>query len=131
MYRDTQKGKGLLHLERYVDLQNELNSDRTAELMQHFNVKYDTLKKEQTIVLQKNRIIYISVVLVLFAALTAAGAFLAVLKNKAAKAMAIEQYVPFDDSSTDFRSTLISDTVYSTHPDVGPMISILSPTLRE
>ena len=88
MYRDTQKGKGLLHLERYVDLQNELNSDRTAELMQHFNVKYDTLKKEQTIVLQKNRIIYISVVLVLFAALTAAGAFMAVLKNKAAKAMA-------------------------------------------
>ena len=46
------------------------------------------MKKEQTIVLQKNRIIYISVVLVLFAALTAAGAFLAVLKNKAAKAMA-------------------------------------------
>jgi len=93
----------------YVDLQNELNSDRTAELMQHFNVKYDTLKKEQTIT----------------------GAFLAVLKNKAAKAMAIEQYVPFDASSTDFRSTLISGTVYSTHPDVGPMISILSPTLRE
>ena len=109
MYRDTQKDKGLLHLERYVDLQNELNSDRTAELMQHFNVKYDTLKKEQTIT----------------------GAFLAVLKNKAAKAMAIEQYVPFDASSTDFRSTLISGTVYSTHPDVGPMISILSPTLRE
>jgi DNA-binding CsgD family transcriptional regulator len=88
MYRDTQKGKGLLHLERYVDLQNELNSDKTLELMQDFNVSYDTLKKEQTIALQKNRLIYLSIVLLLFIALAASGAFLAVLKNKAAKAMA-------------------------------------------
>lgn len=87
MYRENDKDKGLLHLERYVDLQNQLTSDKTLELMQDFNVRYDTLKKEQTIALQKNRLIYLSIVLLLFIALAASGAFLAVFKNKAAKAM--------------------------------------------
>lgn len=88
MYRGNHKDKALLHLERYIDLQSQLNSDKTLELMQDFNVKYDTLKKEQTIAIQKGRIRYISVVLVLFMALAIAGIFLAVLKNKAAGAMA-------------------------------------------
>jgi DNA-binding CsgD family transcriptional regulator len=87
MYRENNKDKGLLHLERYVDLQNQLTGDKTLELMQDFNVRYDTLKKEQTIALQKNRLIYLSIVLLLFIALAASGAFLAVFKNKAAKAM--------------------------------------------
>lgn len=79
--------KALLHLERYVDLQGTLNSEETAELMQSFNVKYETLEKEQTIALQKNRIIYISIALALFIAFAAVSAVLAVMKNKAARAL--------------------------------------------
>lgn len=67
--------KALLHLERYVDLQGSLNSEETAELMQSFNVKYETLEKEQTIALA------------LFIALAAVSAVLAVMKNKAARAL--------------------------------------------
>ena len=87
MYRDNQHEMGLIHLERYMELQSRLNSDKATELMKSFDVKYETLKKEQTIALQRNRIIYISIVLVLFIALAAASVFLAFLKNKAAKAM--------------------------------------------
>ena len=87
LYREDHKGKGLMHLERYVDLQSQLNDEKTLELMQSFNARYETLKKEQTIAIQHDRLIYLSIVLVLFMALAAAGAFLAVLKNKAAKAM--------------------------------------------
>ena len=65
--------KDLLHLERYVDLQGSLNSEETAELMQSFNVKYETLEKEQTIALA------------LFIALAAVSAVLAVMKNKASR----------------------------------------------
>lgn len=67
--------KALLHLERYVDLQGSLNSEETAELMQSFNVKYETLEKEQTIALA------------LFIALATVSAVLAVMKNKAARAL--------------------------------------------
>lgn len=87
MYRDYHHEMGLMHLERYMDLQNQLNSGKATELMQSFNVKYETLKKEQTIALQRNRIIYISIVLILFIALAAASVFIALLKNKAAKAL--------------------------------------------
>lgn len=79
--------KGLMHLERYVELQTQLNSEKTSELMQSFNIKYETLKKEQMITIQRNRLLYLSVLLVFFIALAASGVFLAILKNKAAKAM--------------------------------------------
>ena len=49
------------------------NSEETAELMQSFNVKYETLEKEQTIALA------------LFIALATVSAVLAVMKNKAAR----------------------------------------------
>lgn len=87
LHKTVAPEKALLHLERYVDLQGTLNSEETAELMQSFNVKYETLEKEQTIALQKNRIIYISIALALFIALAAVSAVLAVMKNKAARAL--------------------------------------------
>ena len=79
--------KGLMHLERYVELQTQLNSEKTSELMQSFNIKYETLKKEQMITIQRNRLLYLSVLLFFCIALAASGVFLAILKNKAVKAM--------------------------------------------
>lgn len=87
MHRNSRHELGLLHLERYMDLQNQLNSEKTAELMQSFDVKYETLKKEQTIALQRSRIAYLFFILVLLIAITSASVLLALLKNKAAKAM--------------------------------------------
>lgn len=87
LYRSGSPDKALSHMERYVELQSILNSEEAAEMMQSFNVKYETLKKEQTIALQKNRIIYISIALVLFIALAAVSAALAVMKNRTARAL--------------------------------------------
>lgn len=87
LYREKDSQEALIHLERHVDLQSELNNDKTSELMRSFDVKYETLKKEQTIALQKSRLFYIGLALVLFVLLAVAGMVLAFMKNKVARAM--------------------------------------------
>ncbi len=47
------------------------------------------------------------------------------------QSIGMEQKVPLDASWTGLRSTRISGTVYSTTPDVGPMMRIVSPTFRD
>ena len=55
--------------------------------MQHFNVKYDTLKKENTILVQQQRIRYASIILVILIVLSAVSIVLAIVKYKAARVM--------------------------------------------
>lgn len=87
LYKNEDPVKALEHIEKYVDLQSQLNNDQALKLMQSFNVKYESLKKEQTILLQRKRLVYISVALILLLALAAVSLSLAIMKNKAAKAM--------------------------------------------
>lgn len=87
LYKDDSPKVALSHLERYIELQNILNSNDSAEMMQSFNVKYETLKKEQIIELQKHRFIYLSIALFLLVALAIVSVTLAIMRNKAARAL--------------------------------------------
>ena len=53
LYRDIDSRKALYHLEEHIKLQQMINDEKAAELLQSFTVKYDTLKKEQTILRQE------------------------------------------------------------------------------
>ena len=77
----------MAHLERYVELQAELNNDKATEQMQAFNVKYETLKKEQTIAMQKQRLLWAGVLVAMLVVLLALASVTIVLKVKAAKAV--------------------------------------------
>lgn len=87
LLRCDNQERAIVHLERYVELQASLNRDKTAELMQAFNVKYETLKKDQVNELLKTRLLWAGIVILLLIALTVAAAVLVVMKNKAANAM--------------------------------------------
>lgn len=67
LYRDTDPYKAIAHIERYVDIQARLNSDKVGEQMQAFNVRYETLKKEQIITIQKQRLLWTGVLVVMLA----------------------------------------------------------------
>ena len=54
--RKTSPTAALAHLERYNEIQTRINSDKAAKEMARFNVKYETLKKEQTIALQRQKL---------------------------------------------------------------------------
>ena len=85
LYRELNADMALEHLERYVELQSVLNSDKASEQMQAFNVKYETLKKEQTIVLQKQRLIWAGILVILLVILLALAGAAVVLKIRSAK----------------------------------------------
>ena len=87
LYRKDDPSSAIVHLERYVELQNRLNSDKTTRMMQDFNVRYGSLKKEQTIRLQRNRLIWSGVAVILLVLLVIVVAILAVMRNRSAKAM--------------------------------------------
>lgn len=53
LYKEIDSRKALHHLEEHIQLQQIINDDKAAELLQSFTVKYDTLKKEQTILRQE------------------------------------------------------------------------------
>ena len=79
--------KAMQHLERYVELQAELNNDKATEQMQAFNVKYETLKKEQTIAMQRQRLHWAGVLVAMLIVLLMMAAVAIVLKVRAAKAI--------------------------------------------
>lgn len=54
--RDKAPSVALVHLERYNEIQASIVSDRTASEMTRFNVRYDTLKKEQIISMQHQKL---------------------------------------------------------------------------
>lgn len=87
IYKDVSLGKALSALERYVEIEKELHGEKTTQMMQSFNVRYETLKKEHTIVLQEQAIRTRTIlVLFLFVLFVLAGV-LAFMRNKAVKAM--------------------------------------------
>ena len=87
LYRDTDPRKAVLHLERYVELQAELGNDKATEQMQAFNVKYETLKKEQTIAIQRQRLSWAGALVAMLVVLLALASVSIVLKMRAAKAV--------------------------------------------
>ena len=70
-----------------MELQSELKYDKATEQMQAFNVKYETLKKEQTIMMQKQRLLWAGVLVAMLVLLLALASVTIVLKVKAAKAV--------------------------------------------
>ena len=87
MYKDSAPAMALTHLERYVELKDRLVSEDANEQMQSFNVKYETLKKEQTIHMQKQRLRWALLCLALLFALLILACVIVVLKIRAAKAV--------------------------------------------
>lgn len=87
LYKLSDPRKALSHLERYVELQSELNNDKATEQMQAFNVKYETLKKEQTIAMQKQRLLWAGVLVAMLVVLLSLASVTIVLKVRAAKAV--------------------------------------------
>ena len=85
LYRGMNADIALAHLERYVELQSVLNNDKAAEQMQAFNVRYETLKKEQTIVLQKHRLKWAGILVIMLVILLALVGTLVVLKIRSEK----------------------------------------------
>lgn len=87
LYKDTYPSKALESLERVLEIEMQIHDQKATEMMQSFDVKYETLKKEHTISLQKQTIRTRNVVLILLTALLVLSCFLTFLKAKAAKAM--------------------------------------------
>lgn len=87
LYKDLAPSKALSYLERYVELEDQIHSEKAEEMMQAFNVRYRTLEKENTIRLQEQDIRARNVILACLVVLLILAFVLAVLKNKAAKAM--------------------------------------------
>lgn len=77
----------LTHLERCVDLKSRLATKETDEQMRLFNVKYETLKREQTIQLQRQRLRWALICVVLLLTLLILSVIMIVLKMKAANAV--------------------------------------------
>jgi DNA-binding CsgD family transcriptional regulator len=87
LYKLSDPRKAMVHLERYVELQAELNNDKATEQMQAFNVKYETLKKEQTIAMQKQRLHWAGVLVAMLVVLLSLASVTILLKVRAAKAV--------------------------------------------
>lgn len=87
LYKDTYPSKALESLERVLEIEMQIHDQKATEMMQSFDVKYETLKKEHTISLQKQTIRTRNVVLILLTALLVLSCILTFLKAQAAKAM--------------------------------------------
>lgn len=87
LYKDTYPSKALESLERVLEIEMQIHDQKATEMMQSFDVKYETLKKGHTISLQKQTIRTRNVVLILLTALLVLSCILTFLKAKAAKAM--------------------------------------------
>jgi DNA-binding CsgD family transcriptional regulator/tetratricopeptide (TPR) repeat protein len=87
LYKDLSPAKALSYLERYVELEDQIHSEKAEEMMQAFNVRYRTLEKENTIRLQEQDIRARNLILACLVILLILAVVVAVLKNKAAKAM--------------------------------------------
>ena len=87
LLRDKDPQMAMVHLERYVELQADLNNDKASEQMQAFNVKYETLKKEQTIAMQRQRLLWTGVLAAMLVVLLALASVTMFLKIRATKAV--------------------------------------------
>lgn len=87
LLRDKDPQMAMVHLERYVELQADLNNDKATEQMQAFNVKYETLKKEQTIAKQRQRLLWTGVLAAMLVVLLALASVTMFLKMRITKAV--------------------------------------------
>ena len=85
LYKDADARKALTHLERYVELQAALNNDKANEQMQAFNVKYESLKKEQTILMQRQKLMWAGILLAMLLILLAMSGVAIALKIRSSK----------------------------------------------
>ena len=85
LYRNTDPRRAMTHLERYVEIQSELNNDKATEQMAAFNVRYETLKKEQTIIIQKQRLLWTGIVVVMLIVMLVLSAITILMKVKSVK----------------------------------------------
>jgi DNA-binding CsgD family transcriptional regulator len=85
LYKGTDDAKALDHLENYVELEKVIHDEKSTELLQSFSVKYDVLKKEQSIALQKEQIKWKNVMLSVLAVLLALISLLFYLSRKTIK----------------------------------------------
>ena len=93
VYKDEGKtSKALEHHEKMVELQNEINSDKSVKQLALFNVQYETLKiklsmleKERTIAEQKQEIIYGTAGILFLSVVLVLVIIIAILKKRAAR----------------------------------------------
>lgn len=85
LYKGTDDAKALDHLENYVELEKVIHDEKSTELLQSFSVKYDVLKKEQSIALQKELIKWKNVMLSVLAVLLVLISLLFYLSRKTIK----------------------------------------------
>ncbi len=75
----------LEHLERYNEILAQINSDKAAAELARFNVHYETLKKEQTIALQHQKLKWGAATLILFFVLIIALFFALMLYRRSSR----------------------------------------------
>ena len=68
-----------------MELQAALNNDKANEQMQAFNVKYESLKKEQTILMQRQKLMWAGILLAMLLILLAMSGVAIALKIRSSK----------------------------------------------
>lgn len=86
LYRSVRPEKALEHLERYVQLQEELHNEKASQMMTSFNIRYETLKKEQTIELQHQKLIWTKIAVMLLVLLLLFVCMVVILRTRTLKA---------------------------------------------
>ncbi len=85
LYRESDPAEAIVHIERYVELQSALHSEKTTEQMQAFDAKYETLKKEQTISSQKQRLFWSGIIALMLLVLLVLSGIIIAIKIKSVK----------------------------------------------
>lgn len=83
LHKESNSRKALCYLEEFMELQNKINDEKALELLQSFNVKYDTLKKEQTIHHQEEMLKWRSCLTLLLITILVLLSFLLYINKKA------------------------------------------------
>lgn len=87
IYKESSPAKALRNLERYIEISNQIHDEKVTEMMQSFNVRYETLKKENTIRLQEQKIKTRSIILLCLFILFILAGILAYVKAMAVRTM--------------------------------------------
>ena len=85
LFKEIDSRKSLYHLEEHIKLLQIINDENTAELMQSFMVKYDTLEKEQAILHQEEMLKWRSFLIILLITLLVLLCVLLYISRKTTK----------------------------------------------
>lgn len=85
LFKEIDSRKSLYHLEEHIKLLQIINDENTAELMQSFTVKYDTLEKEQAILHQEEMLKWRSFLIILLITLLVLLCVLLYISRKTTK----------------------------------------------